>query len=125
MKHNFMYPAPSITKRQGCHCGRFVVFIRPHKSEVHPVRLTVGRNLIQYPGNLSTRLADLTTYKCLWSSTISTEVAKYMCLDVKIFYLGSPMDSFEYMRIPIKLIPQEIFEEYNLISLVSDGHIYI
>jgi hypothetical protein len=48
-----------------------------------------------------------------------------MCLDVKIFNFGTPMDSFEYMHIPIKLIPQEIIEEYNLLSLVSDGHVYI
>jgi hypothetical protein len=35
------------------------------------------------------------------------------------------MDSFEYMRIPIKLVPQESIEEYNVLSLVSDGHVYI
>jgi hypothetical protein len=35
------------------------------------------------------------------------------------------MDLFEYMRIPIELIPQEIIAEYTLLSLVSDRHIYI
>jgi hypothetical protein len=83
-----------------------VVDIRPKKSETHRVRLTVGVNLIQYHGDVSTRSADLTTSKCLWNSTISTEGAKYMCLGVNIFYLGTPMEAFEYMRIPIKLIPQ-------------------
>jgi hypothetical protein len=48
-----------------------------------------------------------------------------MCLDVKKFYLGTPMDSFEYMHIPIKLIAQEIIFQYNLLPLVSDGHVYI
>jgi hypothetical protein len=48
-----------------------------------------------------------------------------MCLDVKNFYLGTPMESFEYMRIPIKLIHQEIIVQYNLLPLVSDGHVYI
>jgi hypothetical protein len=48
-----------------------------------------------------------------------------MCLDVKIFYLGSLMESFEYMRIPIQPIPKEIIAEYNLLSLVLDGHVYI
>jgi hypothetical protein len=57
--------------------------------------------------------------------TISTEGDKHMYLDVKNFYLGTPMDSCEYMPIPIKLIPQEIIAEYNLLSLVSYGHIYI
>jgi hypothetical protein len=42
-----------------------------------------------------------------------------------MFYLGTPMESFEYMRIPIKLIPQEIIAQYNLFPLVSDGHVYI
>jgi hypothetical protein len=35
------------------------------------------------------------------------------------------MDTFEYMRIPIKLIPHEIIDQYNLLPLVSEGHIYI
>jgi hypothetical protein len=85
----------------------------------------MGHNLIQYPGDVSKRSEDLTTSKCLWNSTMFTEGAKYMCLDVKNFYLGNPMDYFEYMGIPIKLISQEIIAEYNLLSLVSDGHIYI
>jgi hypothetical protein len=98
--------------------GRFVVDIRPNKTETHRVRLTVGGNLIQYPGDLSTRSADLTTSKCLWNSTISTHGDKCMCLDVKHFYLGNPMDSFEYIHIPIKLIPQDIIVQYNLLTLV-------
>jgi hypothetical protein len=102
-----------------------VVDIRPNKTETHRVRLTVGGNLIQYPGDVSTHSDDLTTSKCLWNSTISTEGAKYMCLDVNNFYLGTPMDSFEYMRIPFKLIPREIIAQYNLLPLVSDDHVYI
>jgi hypothetical protein len=38
---------------------------------------------------VSTRSADLTTSKFIWNSTsISTEGAKYMCLDVKNFTLA-------------------------------------
>jgi hypothetical protein len=48
-----------------------------------------------------------------------------MCLDVNNFYFGTPMESFEYMRIPIKLIPHEIIVQFNLLTLVSDGHVYI
>jgi hypothetical protein len=88
-----------------------VVDIRLNKYETHRVRLTVGGNLIQYPGGMSTRSEDLTMYKCLWNSTISTEGARYICLDVKNLYLVTPMDSFEYMCIPIKLIPQEIIAQ--------------
>jgi hypothetical protein len=35
------------------------------------------------------------------------------------------MEYFEYMGIPIKLIPQEITDQYNLLALLSDGHVYI
>jgi hypothetical protein len=35
------------------------------------------------------------------------------------------MDRFEYLRIPIKLIPLEINTQDALLHLVSDGHIYI
>jgi hypothetical protein len=33
---------------------------------------------------------------------MSTEGATYMCLDVKMFYLGTPMESFEYMHVVVK-----------------------
>jgi hypothetical protein len=121
----FFIPRQAVPTGKIITYGWFVVDIRPNKAEIHRVRLTVGGNLIQYPGDVSTRSANLTTSKCLWISTISTEGAKYMCLDVKNFYLGTPMDSFEYMRIPIKLIPHEIIEQYNFLPLVSDGHVYI
>jgi hypothetical protein len=121
----FLIPRNAVPKGKIVTYGRCVVDIHPKKTETHRVRLAVGGNLIQYPGDVSTRSADLTTSKCLWNSTISTECANYMCLDVKNFYLGTPMDSFEYMLIPIKLVPQEIIMQYNLLPLVSDDHVYI
>jgi hypothetical protein len=118
-------PRQAVPKGKIITYGRFVVDIRPNKSEIHRVRLTMGGNLIQYPGDVSTRSVDLATSKCLWNSTISTDGAIYMCLDVKNFYLGTPMDSFEYMHIPTKRIPHEIIDQYNLLPSVSDGHVYI
>jgi hypothetical protein len=85
----------------------------------------VGGNLIKYDGDVSTRSADLTTSKCLWNSVISPTGAKYMCLYVKSLYLFTPMEHFEYLRIPMKLIPLEIITQYALLPLVSDVHIYI
>jgi hypothetical protein len=121
----FFTPRNAVPRGKFITYGRSVVDIRPNKTETHRVRLTVDGNLIQYPGDVSTRSEDLTTLKCLWNSTLSTEGGKYMCLYVKIFYLGTPMDSFEYTCIPIKLIPQDIIEQYTLLPLVSDGHVYI
>jgi hypothetical protein len=81
----FFIPHQAVPKGKIITYGRFVVDIRPNKSEIHRVCLTVGGNLIQYPGDVSTRSAELTTSKCLWNRTISTEGAKHMCLDVKNF----------------------------------------
>jgi hypothetical protein len=119
----FFIPIQEIPKVKVVTYGLFVVDIRPNKIETHRVRLTVHGNLIHYPGDVSTFSADLTTSKCLCNS--SNEGDKYMCLDVKNFYLVTPMNSFEYMHISIKLTPQEIISEYNLLSLVSDGHVYV
>jgi hypothetical protein len=121
----YFIPRSAVPPNNTFTYGRFVVDMRPNKEEIHCVRLTVGGNLIRYDGDVSTRSADLTTSKCLWNSVISTPGANYVCLDVKNFYLGTPMDQFEYLRIPINLIPLEIITQYALIPLVSDGHIYI
>jgi hypothetical protein len=68
----FFIPRQAVPKGKIVTYRRFVVDIRPNKSETHRVHLTVGGNLIQYQGDVSTRSADLTTSKCLWNITIST-----------------------------------------------------
>jgi spore coat protein CotF len=45
-------------------------------------------------------------------------------MDVKNFYLNTPMDQPEYMQILVKHIPDEIMMEYNLHELVHEGYIY-
>ena len=44
----------------------------------------------------------------MWNSVLITEGAKYMCLDIKNFYLTAPLDQFEYMKMPITLLPNWI-----------------
>ena len=48
-----------------------------------------------------------------------------MTMDISNFYLGTPMDRPEYMRMPMKIIPPEIVEKYDLTKIESDGWIYI
>jgi hypothetical protein len=48
-----------------------------------------------------------------------------MVLDIKNFYYGTPMARYEYMKLPIKLIPEDIINHYNLRALDSDGYIYM
>jgi hypothetical protein len=48
-----------------------------------------------------------------------------MCGDIKNFYLGTPMERFEYMRLPLAILPQEIIEAYNLNTIAHNGHVYV
>ena len=73
--------------------------------------MTAGGNLISYPFELTTRTADITTAKILWNSVISTEGEQYMCLDIKNFYLGTPLDRYEYMKILLSLFPQHTIND--------------
>jgi hypothetical protein len=68
-------PRSAVPQRKTVTYQLFVVDIRPNKPEVNRVCPTVGCNLIHYHVGIATRAADLTTSKCLWSSTISTDGA--------------------------------------------------
>ncbi len=40
-------------------------------------------------------------------------------------YLKTPLDQFEYMKIPIALLPDNIIENYQLQEKVLDGYVYM
>ena len=44
-----------------------------------------------------------------------------MGVDLKDFYLNIPMERYEYMIIPITMIPQDIMSEYKLNDIVYNG----
>lgn len=104
---------------------RLVVADRPMKANPRRVRFTVGGDKVNYPGNVSTKTADLTTAKILINHTISTPGARWMCMDIKDFYLNNPMNRYEYMQIPVSQIPKRIMEQYNLEPLIHNGAVYV
>jgi hypothetical protein len=67
----------------------------------------------------------MTLVKTLLNSVISTKGAKCVMLDVKDFYLNTPMKRYEYMHIKITDIPKEIINEYKISEIaMDDGYIY-
>ena len=48
-----------------------------------------------------------------------------MGINIKIFYLGTPMDRFEYMKIPLSIFPEHISHQYNLEQNTGKGFIYL
>jgi hypothetical protein len=105
--------------------ARNVVDYRPQKEDPNRIRITVGGNLITYKGDVSTRTADLTTSKLLWNSVLSTAGAKYMCLDIKNFYLTAALDYFEYMKMTLTVFPKWIKKQYNLDKRALNGFVYL
>jgi hypothetical protein len=59
----FFIPLQAVPNGKNFIYGRFVVDIGLNKTETHRVHLTLGGNLIQYSGDVSTRSAYLTTSK--------------------------------------------------------------
>ena len=121
----FFIPVTKVPRNKRPTYARFVYSFRPQKREPYRTCLTVGGNLIDYLGNLSMKVADMTTFKILVNSTLSTPGAKWLGLDVKNYYLGTPMDNYEYMFIPLNQIPQEIIDHYNLHNIVHKGKVYV
>ncbi len=99
--------------------------LKPNKTETHCTRLTAGRDRVNYPGDADKPTADMTLFKILLNSIISTKGARCVMVDIKDFYLCMLMKRFEYMRLKITDIPEEIIREYGLKALAtSDGYVY-
>ena len=57
---------------------------------------------------------------------LSTKKARFLCLDISNMYLNTPLDRFEYMKMHLRNIPQEIIGQYKLTNLVApNGYVYI
>ena len=69
--------------------GHITVDYWPLKVEPHKRKITVGVNLINYTGYFSTLTADTTAAKLIINSTNLTPGERYMCCDIKNYYLGT------------------------------------
>ena len=96
----------------------------PQKEDKERTKITVGGNRLEYQGKVSTKTAGLTTIKLLLKSVISSIWAKFMTADLKNFYLNTPMEEPEYMKIPVRLIPDEIKLEYKVSEFEHAGYVY-
>ena len=44
-------------------------------------------------------------------------------MDVKNFYLNTPLDYFQYMRLQLSFLPDEIITHYKLKDIADDGYV--
>jgi hypothetical protein len=98
---------------------------KPNKEEKECTRLTVGGDRINYPDDCGTPTADMILFKILVNSILSMPKVKCIKIDIKDFYLRTPMERPKYMRLKITDIPDEVIQQYNLMLLVTqDGYVY-
>jgi hypothetical protein len=106
MNHNKIMKA--YAEKQKFTYAKIVVDYCPQKEDPHRIPIMAGGNLNQYKGDISTHIADLTTSKLLWNIVLSTWDAKYMCLDIKKFYLTAMLEYFKYIQMPLVVFPDWI-----------------
>jgi hypothetical protein len=121
----FFVELTNIPKYRRISYGKIDCDYKPHKIEKERVRLTVGGDRLDYTGDVATSTADITTFKILINSTLSTADAAMMMIDIKNYYLGTPLPRFEYMKMLMSRFPEEIVDKYNLRALAVDGWVYI
>jgi hypothetical protein len=85
----------------------------------------VGGARLDYSGNVTTSTADITSFKILINSTLSTENAAMMMMDIKNYYLGTPLPRFKYMKMLLSRFSEDKVHKYNLNALAVSGLVYI
>jgi hypothetical protein len=114
---------PAHKRKEICHT-MVVCEVRPEKDDPDRTRITIGGSRICFPGDVGTNTASLELFKVLLNSVLSRKGARFSTIDLKNFYLDTPMPDPEYVRIKITDIPAEFIEEYKLAGTDRDGWIY-
>eukprot|EP00804_Cyclotella_cryptica_P003844 CCRYP_020450-RA/>CCRYP_020450-RA protein AED:0.40 eAED:0.37 QI:0/0/0/0.66/0/0/3/0/180 len=102
-----------------------IVFIQKNKCPSGPlegrdpyrIRLTVGGNRINFPGDCGTPTEDMIIVKILLNSVISTKNAKFMTIDIKDLYLNTPMAHPEFMQLNCLTFPPTSLISTNFVAL--------
>jgi hypothetical protein len=103
---------------------RVVCEVRPHKQDPNRTRIMIRGNRICYPHDTGTKTGSLELVKLQLNSVLSTPDARFACYNLENFYLGTPLDRPEYVRIQLAVIPEEFILEYNLTAFVHNGWVY-
>ena len=85
--------------------------------------MIAGSNIV-HPGYVGTPTGSLDLVKLIINSVLSQRNAKFVCFDIKNFYLGTPLNQFEYVHGRFNEILQEFINKYNIASDNSYGWTY-
>jgi hypothetical protein len=91
-------------------------------NKVYRIRGTAGGDRINYDGPTKANTAALSTVKILLQSVVSDN-ANFMTLDIKDFYLMTPLPRSEYIRIPLKFLSLQILAKHSLRPFILNNSI--
>ena len=99
---------------------------QPETEYPYRIRLTIGGDRINYNKDCVTPTAFLLKVKLLLNSIVSTPGAKHFTMDIKTFYLNTPLPQYEYLRLKISNIPDNIIKAYRLDKKgMKEGYVYV
>eukprot|EP01036_Dinobryon_divergens_P061842 gene61842-biopygen29750 len=90
--------------------------------KVYRIRGTAGGDRINYDGPTKANTAALSTVKILLQSVVSDN-ANFMTLDIKDFYLMTPLPRSEYIRVPLKFLSAKILDKHILHQYVHNNSV--
>ena len=99
--------------------GRVVMNYRPEKYDPYRVRICVGVNRIHCPWDCVTPTVDMITVKLLLNSIVWKPNAKFMSIEIKDFYLNMSIPRYEYMRLKLSDLPNNVICQYNMRGKVA------
>ncbi len=73
--------------------------VRPTKEDPNRTCITIGGNTIAYLGNTGTKTGLLEVVKGIFNSVSSRQNTKFLTADISNYYLDTPLDCPEYVRI--------------------------
>ena len=113
---NFIY-YKDVPKDRKVTYANFICDYHPLKSEKFRVRLTLGGDKLDYPDATTSPTTSLLETKLLINSVISDHKlhnAKLCLMDLKDFFLWTPMERLEYIHIHSKYFSKDFIKEYEL-----------
>ncbi len=96
--------------KQICHT-LVVCEVHPEKDNPNCILITIGGSQICYPGDVGTNTASLELVKILLNSVLSRKGARFSTIDLKNFYLDTPMPDLECVCIKMLDIPDKFILE--------------
>jgi hypothetical protein len=105
--------------------SKVVYKVGPEKGDdANLTHITIGKNNIVYTGDVGTPTSSIELVKLLVNSVLSQRNARFATVDLKNFYLNTPLDWSEFVCIKLVDIPQEFIDEYKLNKLAHNSWIY-